>query len=164
MKHAGLISRNKERSRKMTGRGLVQQAFGLTLIVLLLTGCGGAPASGVVEGIQVQVLSANTGGSAPVGDDEINPDNFSGRRFLVGVMIEGGELVGSEAVWDWAIDNIRLVYDDEEYEVITVGMEFDQGSFVGDILSFTVPKDSEFARYTLQVADQVSIDLGSFFE
>jgi hypothetical protein len=43
MKHAGLISRNKERSRKMTGRELVQQAFGLTLIVLLLTGCGGAP-------------------------------------------------------------------------------------------------------------------------
>ena len=27
----------------MTGRELVQQAFGLTLIVLLLTGCGGAP-------------------------------------------------------------------------------------------------------------------------
>jgi len=28
----------------MTGRELLQQVFGLTLIVLLLTGCGGAPA------------------------------------------------------------------------------------------------------------------------
>jgi hypothetical protein len=40
MKHADLISR----SRKMSSRRLLQQAFGLTLGVLLLAGCGGAPA------------------------------------------------------------------------------------------------------------------------
>jgi hypothetical protein len=40
MKHANLISRSKERS----SRRLLQQAFGLTLVVLLLAGCGGAPA------------------------------------------------------------------------------------------------------------------------
>lgn len=38
MKHADLISRSKERS----SRRLMQQAFGLTLIVLLLAGCSGA--------------------------------------------------------------------------------------------------------------------------
>ena len=38
MKHADLISRSRERS----SRRLLQQAFGLTLTVLLLTGCGGA--------------------------------------------------------------------------------------------------------------------------
>ena len=37
MKHADLISRSNARSR------LLQQVFGLTLTVLLLTGCGGAP-------------------------------------------------------------------------------------------------------------------------
>lgn len=40
MKRADLISRGKERSHKK----LLQQAMGLTLIVLLLAGCGGAPA------------------------------------------------------------------------------------------------------------------------
>jgi hypothetical protein len=37
-------SRREERSRAMTNRKLLQQTFGLTLVVLLLTGCGGAPA------------------------------------------------------------------------------------------------------------------------
>jgi hypothetical protein len=50
MKHADLVSRNKERSRKMTGREVLQQVFGLTLIVLLLTGCGGAPTGGTITG------------------------------------------------------------------------------------------------------------------
>lgn len=53
MKHAGLISRSNKRSR----RRLLQQAFGLTLAVLLLAGCGGAQAGqqGEVIGIAAQV-------------------------------------------------------------------------------------------------------------
>jgi hypothetical protein len=51
MTHADLVSRSKERSGKMTGRELLQQAFGLTLIVLLLSGCGGAPTGGTITGM-----------------------------------------------------------------------------------------------------------------
>jgi len=118
----------------------------------------------VAGNIQVQVLGASTQDSVPMGDDEMYPDNPSDTFFEVQVAIEGGELVGHQAAFDWAGVNIRLVYDDEEYEMIAVGVEYDQGFFVGYILTFTVPKDSQFARYTLQVADEVSIDLGSFFE
>ena len=103
----------------------------------------------VVENIQVQVLGASTQQSVPMGDDEMYPDNPSDTFFEVQVAIEGGELVGHETVSDWAGDNIRLVYDDEEYEMTAVGVEYDQGFFVGYIFTFTVLKDSQFARYTL---------------
>jgi hypothetical protein len=57
MKHADLISRSKERSRKMNIRRLLQQAFVLTLAVLLLAGCSGAPAGqqGEIIGITTQI-------------------------------------------------------------------------------------------------------------
>ncbi|MGB2896334.1 MAG: hypothetical protein WBB65_09245 [Anaerolineales bacterium] len=53
MKHGVLISRTKQGSR----RRLLQQVFGLTLAVLLLAGCGGAPVGqqGEVVGITAQV-------------------------------------------------------------------------------------------------------------
>jgi hypothetical protein len=118
----------------------------------------------VVENIQVQALGASTQDSVPMGDGEMYPDNPSDTFFEVQVAIEGEELVDDEAVFDWAGSNIRLVYDDEKYEMIAVGVEYDQGFFVGYIFTFTVPKDSQFVRYTLQVADDVTIDLSSFFE
>lgn len=53
MKHGVLISRRNNRSR----RRLLRQVFGLALAVLVLTGCGGAPAGqqGEVIGIAAQV-------------------------------------------------------------------------------------------------------------
>jgi len=42
MKQVDFVARSTERNREMSRRGLLQRAFGLTLIVLLLAGCGGA--------------------------------------------------------------------------------------------------------------------------
>ena len=52
MKYADLISRIKE----MSSRRLVQQAFCFTLVVLVMAGCGGAPAGqqGEIIGIKAQ--------------------------------------------------------------------------------------------------------------
>jgi hypothetical protein len=43
MKHVEIVSRREERSGEMSRRRLLQLMFGLTLIVLFLTGCGGTP-------------------------------------------------------------------------------------------------------------------------
>ena len=124
----------------------------------------GIDESVVVENIQVQVLRASTQDSVPMGNDEMYPDNPSDTFFEVQVAIDGDELADNDAVFDWAGDNIKLVYDGQDYEIIAVGVEYDQGFFVGYIFTFTVPKDSQFAQYTLQVADDVTIDLSSFFD
>ena len=99
-----------------------------------------------------------------MGDDEKYPDNPSDTFFEVQVMIEGEELVDDEAIFDWAGSNIRLVYDDEQYEMMAMGFEYNQGFFVGYIFTFTVPKDSQFDRYALQLGDDVTIDLSSFLD
>jgi len=45
-----------------------------------------------------------------------------------------------------------------------MGFEYNQGFFVGYIFTFTVPKDSQFDRYALQLGDDVTIDLSSFLD
>jgi hypothetical protein len=53
----------------------------------------------------------------------------------------------------------------EEYEIVVQGRKGGEGGVLaGYIFVFSVPKESEFAEYILQLAGEVSIDLAPFFE
>ena len=73
MKHADILSRNKERSRIMRGKRLLQQVIGLTVVALCLAGCGGATAkptatptsAPMVAGIEGRVYFADTQEAIP---------------------------------------------------------------------------------------------------
>jgi hypothetical protein len=204
MKHADLISRSKERSRKMNNRRLLQQAFGLTLAVLLLAGCGGAPAvptasatapgatslpeptlvsfgsvPGVDEPIVVEdigvedsagltrrgdlellISDAYTEESRQSGDSPpVYPDDPSDIFFTLEL-----DLDGPSNCIDWVAQNTRLVYGEEEYRAVLVGIKVEEGYLAGWHIVFTVPEDSEFGRYVLRLPDGRAIELTAFFE
>ncbi len=82
MKHSDLISRSKERS----SRRLLQQAFGLTLIVLLLAGCGGASAKPTATLTPVPPTATPTTGSITgmvLGDDGKPLLNINDQEILI---------------------------------------------------------------------------------
>ena len=113
-----------------------------------------------VADVEIQVLEAYTVDSLSAGESPVYPDDPSDTFFEVVVDIGGG---GN--AFDWVASNIRLAYEGEEYEMVRYGIKYgEDGKFVGTIFVFSVPKGSEFAGYALQLTDEASIALASFFE
>jgi hypothetical protein len=181
MKHADLISRSKERSRKMSSRRLLQQAFGLTLGVLLLTGCGlSHPGPGidepiVVENISVQdmfgttatgdlemqILEAYTEESLESGDSgPTYPDDPSDIFLTLMLDLEGP----SNSV-DWVALNATLICDSEAHQAERSGLRVgEDGLLEGWLVIYAVPGDTDFRGCTVQLPDGRGIELASFFE
>jgi hypothetical protein len=158
----------------------------LVAVVLLLAGCGGAPAGLtsaptpipptpahvsipgieeplVVGDMSIRVLDAYTEDSLSwdTETDPVYPDDLSHTFFEV---LVGGK-TGGGARNQAFFDNIRLVHKGEVYEMIKWGIKFgEDGKIVGTILVFSVPKGSQFAEYVLKLTDEVSIGLAPFFK
>jgi len=176
----------------MSYQKLLPQMIGLTLVMSLLVGCGAPPATPVSEApvatstpvpptatpvppasvpgidepltvadVEIQVLEAYAeDGTISAGGRTLCPDEPSDTCFEVVVAVEG---TGNPL--DWVAGHMRLAYEGEEYEPVGRGVKFgEDGKFAGTTFVFSVPKGSEFAGYTLQLTDEASIALASFFE
>jgi hypothetical protein len=114
----------------------------------------------IVADVEIQVLEAYTEDSLSAGDSTVYPDDPSDTFFQVVVDIGGG---GN--AFDWVVNNIRLTYGGEEYEMEHQGLKIgEDGKFAGTIFVFCVPKGSQLAGYALQLTDESSIALAPFFE
>ena len=114
----------------------------------------------VVGSVEVRVLEAYTEDSLSGAGSTVYPDAPSDIFFEMLVAVDG-----AESTFNWAADNMRLVHRGEEYEIVVQGRKGGEGGVLaGYIFVFSIPKESEFAEYILQLAGEVSIDLAPFFE
>ncbi len=114
----------------------------------------------VVGNVEIQVLEAYTEDSLSWGGSTVYPDAPSDIFLEMLVAVDG-----AESTFNWAVDNIRLVHGGEEYEIVMQGRKGGEGGILaGYIFVFSIPKESEFAEHTLQLAGEVRIDLAPFFE
>ena len=166
----------------MGSRKLLEQTVSLMLVMLVLVGCAGGPVSipGIDEPIvvedivmkdslgytargnlELQILDAYTEDSLQSGDSApIYPDDPS--DVFLTLMLD---LDGPSGRVNWTAQNAKLVYGGEEYQAARLGRKAGPGgTLAGELLIFSVPRDSEFGQYALRLPQAQTIDLAPFFE
>ena len=111
----------------------------------------------IIGAVEIQVLEAytqdNLGGT-------LYPDDPSDIFIEIVCSING-----TDSPQDWGAANLGLIHEGEHYEIFLTGRKGGAGGvLMGYTFVFTIPKESEYAEYMLQLPAGISIDLASFFE
>jgi hypothetical protein len=111
----------------------------------------------IVGAAEIQVLEAytqeNLGGT-------LYPDDPSDIFLEIVCAING-----VDDSQDWGVENLILMHEGEYYEVYITGRKGGAGGvLLGYTYVFSIPRESEYAEYMLQLPEGVSIDLAPFFE
>jgi hypothetical protein len=111
----------------------------------------------IVGAVEIQVLEAYTKENL-VGT--LYPDDPSDIFLEIVCVING-----VDSAQDWGDENLNIIHEDEYYEVFLTGRKGGAGGvLLGYTFVFSIPSESEYTEYMLQLPGGVSIELASFFE